>query len=124
MLIESQEPRKVPPQQKNKHNMLTKLPGIFYRFVGDFVGEKLPIVIFTNRISFKMALSHQIEFYEGQRRTIQYQVNQVEREMAEIRYEQELSNKDAFGEFGAENVDEDSKRPKFRMANKIRNDFE
>ena len=49
----------------NKGKLLTKLPGIFYRIVGEFINEKLPLVIFTNRVSFKIALAHQIEFYEN-----------------------------------------------------------
>lgn len=49
----------------NKGKVLTKLPGVFYRMVGEFLGEKLPLIIFTNRISFKVSLSHQIEFYEN-----------------------------------------------------------
>jgi len=49
----------------NKGKILTKLSGIFYSLVGEFLGEKLPMILFTNRISFKVSLIHQIEFYEN-----------------------------------------------------------
>lgn len=49
----------------NKGKILTKLSGIFYSLVGEFLGEKLPMILFTNRISFKISLIHQIEFYEN-----------------------------------------------------------
>jgi hypothetical protein len=49
----------------NKGKLLTKLSGIFYSLVGEYLGEKLPMIIFTNRISFKVSLIHQIEFYEN-----------------------------------------------------------
>lgn len=48
----------------NKGKLFIQLPGIFYSLIGEFLGEKLPAVIFTNRISFKVAVAHQIEFYE------------------------------------------------------------
>jgi hypothetical protein len=49
----------------NRGKVLTKVSGIFYSLVGEFLGEKLPMIIFTNRISFKISLIHQIEFYEN-----------------------------------------------------------
>jgi hypothetical protein len=62
----------------NKHKSLIRMPGVFYRLVGEYVGEKLPAIIFTNRISFKIALSHQIEFYENQRQTMVMQSNYLQ----------------------------------------------
>ena len=61
----------------NRGRQLTKLPGVFYRLIGEFLGEKLPTILFTCRICFKMSISFQIEFYEKQRINIQYQVNQI-----------------------------------------------
>jgi len=42
------------------------------------------MIIFTNRISFKISLIHQIEFYENQRQAILYQQNQVQRDVQTI----------------------------------------
>jgi len=61
----------------NQGKLFTKLPGIFYRLVGEFLGEKLPMVIYTNRISFKISMAHQIEYYENQRKGMLYQVSSV-----------------------------------------------
>ena len=68
----------------NRGKVLTKVSGIFYSLVGEFLGEKLPMIIFTNRISFKISLIHQIEFYENQRQAILYQQNQVQRDVQTI----------------------------------------
>ena len=50
---------------------MIKMPGIFYRLIGEFIGEKLPVIIFTSRVSFKVSLAHQIEYYENQRKVMQ-----------------------------------------------------
>jgi UDP-N-acetylmuramate-alanine ligase len=42
----------------NRGKLLTKLPGIAYRLVGEFLGEKLCMLLFTNRVSFKIAVVH------------------------------------------------------------------
>ena len=39
------------------------MPGIVFSLLGEFLGEKLPLVIFTNRQSFKNSLDYQIELY-------------------------------------------------------------
>jgi hypothetical protein len=44
---------------------MERMPGLFYRYIGEFLGEKLPLIIFSCRISFKIALCHQIEFYDN-----------------------------------------------------------
>jgi hypothetical protein len=43
------------------------MPGEVLSLIGEFLNEKLPIFIFTNRISFKISLQYQIEHYEQQR---------------------------------------------------------
>jgi hypothetical protein len=50
----------------NKTSFL-KMPGEVLSLIGEFLNEKLPIFIFTNRISFKISLQYQIEHYEQQR---------------------------------------------------------
>mgnify|MGYP006125739941 FL=1 len=62
---------------KNKQNIVIKMPGIFYKLVGDFMSEKLPLMIFTNRTSFKMSLAYQIEEYECFRQHALHQLGQV-----------------------------------------------
>ena len=39
------------------------MPGVFYSLLGEFLGEKLPLIIFTNRDSFKVSLDYQLEMY-------------------------------------------------------------
>ena len=41
-----------------------KLPGEVYALLGDFLNEKLPLFIFTNRLTFKVSLHYQIGYYE------------------------------------------------------------
>ena len=48
----------------NKRNLMIRLPGSIYRLLGDFLGERLPLILFTNRISFKISLAYQIQEYE------------------------------------------------------------
>jgi hypothetical protein len=50
-----------------KKSLFLKLPGDILSLLGDFLNEKLPLFIFTNRISFKMSLHYQIGYYEHQR---------------------------------------------------------
>jgi hypothetical protein len=40
------------------------LPGNVYSLLGEFLGEKLPLIIFTNRTSFKVSLNHQLKVYD------------------------------------------------------------
>jgi len=42
----------------NKRNLMIRLPGSIYRILGDFLGERLPLILFTNRISFKISLAY------------------------------------------------------------------
>jgi hypothetical protein len=49
--------------------------------LGDFLNEKLPLFIFTNRISFKMCLHYQIGYYEYQRQIMVSQVVSIQREL-------------------------------------------
>lgn len=44
-----------------------KLPGEALAIIGEFLNEKLPLFIFTNRITFKVSLQYQIGYYEHQR---------------------------------------------------------
>ena len=60
------------------------MPGNFYNLIGEFLGEKLPMIIFTNKVSFKVSLSYQIEYYELQRQSMVYQGKQVEAELQNI----------------------------------------
>ena len=70
----------------NRGKLLTKLPGIAYRLVGEFLGEKLCQLLFTNRVSFKIALVHQIEYYEQQRKLMMFQVNAVQNELHDLHH--------------------------------------
>ena len=47
-----------------------KFPGEVLALIGDYLNEKLPVFIFTNRITFKVSLHYQIEYYEQQRQII------------------------------------------------------
>ena len=44
--------------------MFLKLPGEVLSLIGEYLNQKLPIFIFSNRISFKIYLQYQIEYYE------------------------------------------------------------
>ena len=37
-------------------NKWPSLPGVCYKLFGEFLGEKLPLIIFTNKQSFKTSL--------------------------------------------------------------------
>lgn len=69
---------------QNKGKTLVKMPGVFYRLVGEFLSEKLPMIIFTSRVSFKIALVHQIEYYEQQRQVINFQVKNAQYELMDL----------------------------------------
>ena len=43
--------------------LLKQMPGIFYQLVSELLGEKLPLIIFTNRQSFKVSLDTMITCY-------------------------------------------------------------
>lgn len=58
-----------------------KLPGEILCLLGDYLNEKLPIFIFTNRISFKISLQWQIEHYEQQRQVVLQQVYMIHKEL-------------------------------------------
>lgn len=51
-------------KSKTNKTIFVKLPGDALSLIGDYLNQKLPIFIFTNRISFKIFLQHSIEFYE------------------------------------------------------------
>ena len=61
----------------NKQKLLVRLPGYIYKLLGDFLGEKLPLILFTNRVSFKISLSYQIQEYEQYGKQAQYQLLQL-----------------------------------------------
>eukprot|EP00347_Sterkiella_histriomuscorum_P008793 403343729 len=68
-------------RQKTMRTGFLKLPGPILALLGDFLNEKLPLFIFTNRISFKVSLQYQIEHYEHQRQIILSQVYSIYREL-------------------------------------------
>ena len=40
------------------------MPGPFYQMIGEMLGEKLPLLIFTNRTSFTVSLDCMVSSYE------------------------------------------------------------
>ncbi len=54
-------------KQRANRTFFLKLGGEPLTLIAEYLNQKLPIFIFTNRISFKIYLQHQIEFYEQQR---------------------------------------------------------
>lgn len=60
----------LPKPVKKVHNFVfatnkwSNLPGICFKIMGEFLQEKLPLIIFTNRVSFRTSLSFQIEEYD------------------------------------------------------------
>lgn len=60
------------------------MPGVFYSLLGEFLGEKLPLIIFTNRDSFKVSLDYQLEMYTLYINQASFQMEQFEEIMAEI----------------------------------------
>jgi hypothetical protein len=48
-------------------SLLLKLPGEVLALIGDYLNEKLPLLIFTNRLTFKVSMHYQIGYYEYQR---------------------------------------------------------
>jgi hypothetical protein len=43
-----------------KRSLLCEMPGIFYKLVGDFLDERNPRIMRTNRVSFRVGLNYQI----------------------------------------------------------------
>ena len=55
------------------------MPGKVYYLIGEFLGEKLPLLVFTNRTSFKVCLTYQINVYNGYLEQARAQQRQFER---------------------------------------------
>ena len=53
-----------PLKKIEKHNFVfarnswSTLPGVCYKIIGEFLQEKLPLIIFTNKASFKTSLTY------------------------------------------------------------------
>lgn len=39
------------------------MPGVAFSLMGEYLGVKLPLIVFTNRISFKVCLDYQLDQY-------------------------------------------------------------
>lgn len=66
---------------KQPKSLFLKFPGELLALIGDFLNEKLPLFIFTNKITFKMCLHYQIGYYEHQRQVMSAQVINIQREL-------------------------------------------
>ena len=52
-----------PSKHTETNGLIKKLPAVFYWLISEYLGEKLPLIIFTNRVSFRVWLSHLISEY-------------------------------------------------------------
>jgi len=49
----------------SKQSAFFKLPGNVFELIGDYLEEKLPLIIFTNRVTFKVSLEYQVSTYDS-----------------------------------------------------------
>ena len=54
-----------------------QLKGEILELVGEFLDERLPTFIFTNRISFKTSFQYKIDIYEIQRQILSEQLGRL-----------------------------------------------
>lgn len=64
--------------------LLKQFPGHVYGMIGDYLCEKLPLIIFTNRTSFTVCLTYQIESYQNYLAQARSQKQQFEEIMYQI----------------------------------------
>lgn len=71
-------------KQKTLRTSFLKLSGDMLAMVGDYLNEKLPVFIFTNRITFKIFMQCQIQSYEIKRQEMFHQAYLLQRELDRI----------------------------------------
>lgn len=65
------------PIKNTPKALFIRFPGEVLALIGDLLNEKLPLFIFTNRVTFKVSLHFQIGYYEHQRQLMQAQVQHI-----------------------------------------------
>ena len=73
----------ISPVSKPK-SKIYNLPGEVYQLIGDYLGEKLPLIIFTNRLSFKTSLDFQSSLYDTYISQANIQLSQFNEILTEI----------------------------------------
>lgn len=68
-------------RSKQVSNLLKQMPGAFYQTLSELLGEKLPLIIFTNRQSFKVSLDAMISCYANCQAQINEHKELVQREL-------------------------------------------
>lgn len=58
----------------SKYSAFYKLPGHIFEMIGIYLDEKLPLIIFTNRVTFKVSLEYQLNNYDGYLNQARYQL--------------------------------------------------
>lgn len=58
------------------------LPTFVLALISDILGERYPVLMYTNRALFKLTLQGQLEIYEGQRILTLMQLHDLEKEIA------------------------------------------
>lgn len=66
------------------HALLRQFPGHVYGMIGEYLSEKLPLIIFTNRTSFEVCLTYQITSYQQYLEQARSQKQQFEEIMHQI----------------------------------------
>ena len=74
--------------QANQSNPLTRIPGAAYQLVGEYLDERLPLIIFTNRLSYKICLAYQIAEYEQLRLQAHKQMTYIQKTVAYAKEDQ------------------------------------
>ena len=74
--------------QANQSNPLTRIPGEAYQLIGEFLDERLPLIIFTNRLSYKICLAYQIAEYEQLRLQAHKQMTYIQKTVAYAKEDQ------------------------------------
>lgn len=64
--------------------LMRQMPGVFYQMVSELLGEKLPLIIFTNRHSFKVSLDTMIARYANCQAQIIEHKEILQRELANL----------------------------------------
>ena len=63
------------------------LPPDALAIMADLIGQRLPLFMFTNRVSFKMTLQGQLHVYETQRLSVVRQILAIESQSTSSNFE-------------------------------------
>jgi len=82
------EPEQQSQGHQNKNDprkRMPGMPGVFYQLISELLGEKLPLIIFTNRQSFKVSLDTMISCYANCQEQIVEHKELLQRELQSLR---------------------------------------